>query len=1814
MKYVLIVLLFVTANLGHSQESVILGIQQKQKESFHKSQRYAQKVIFKSTEEQIRVIDSQKSICNKDTLSFRCLLKKIEIKIDKSYDRFVNWLKKLFKSENKIQAKITKKNSLTNLPPTIGTLRVDRYGSGSTPMVTFTADSFSDPDGTIEKVRWFFGDGTSVEFFAGEFDSSATVRHIYKDVDYHSVRLEVEDDLGAITSKIIYAETFENTQPTVTFTATPDVSDPLQVTLNVVGSDVDGGAISRYTEFCPLLPTSSATQVCNFPSAGDYPIRVIVKDQANTFVIAESTLTIGGSEVKSTPIALYDTNKIYGTAPLTINFDATTSFDLDGEIVSYDWNFSDYGRPGSIASGKNVSYTFTQPGTYSILLRVKDDEGNVGEKYGEIYVEGDSQTPYISIYNIDTLKIKVDAENYSFPIPVHSDMMFWDFGDGTKVKGRWQEHTYASAGTYTVALRLIDIFGVTYNVSKEITIEATDNTPVAVFNPDKYRAQISEDIIYDASMSSDPQDSLGLEFRWIFPDGEQVVDTDPEAIKRFETQGLKKINLIATNTRGFSAFYSAYNEVNTVETGVIPAIMFSPKIGTGTFSVNFNGSKTKSEHGDIVSHEWLIDGVKGLVGESVSNTYTTGGDHYFQYFATDSQGNQAMVADKIISLTMSTPGGNVSPFAAITTSIDPNDNRIINYDCFSSTDSDDYVAYCEWKLNGQPLSDVKWGMLKLNEDILYTLELKAIDNWGASTTVYRTFDLRPQPVAVIDYDYYPLRPLVGQAMTFGADEAVLPGRTIVQYHWNFGDSTTAMGPTQSHTYSSSGNYTVTLTLTDDTSATFTKSKVITVNAAGTTSGFEIVARPVDLAGRARNSQAYRAFFAPETIRFEATGLATSEGIMKDVVWNFGNGDYGYGENVEYTYFVPGSYTVSVTGKTPSNSNVSASLTVIVNDRGCTEKHTNTTCFKFSGVTNNILSLASSSWTLTHSLGAVNYSTNSNDYPVGWAYMEAQDGSEEKHIIDDAVTVSGAQLIVSREKILDKGINLRRPYRIFAKALSTTGAYIVGESVDFYFGSSRLDLQISEADAKLEVVHTGSMWRKYYNLSGVSEKILSDIPAGDYVLIATKAGKKAIKRIRLNQEEDKTVDVNLDQPFQLTKKRLNKKIALKKNKENSPSWSQGLCGENSPFEMAPKRNLSSVEFAVRKFSSSAPDAQSTFVRLGRHTPRPTVLSCGVTTPAIMYGQNKWKYKEGPGRCNDNYKAHPYWKEYLNTLNNEEASIVVAYEIKDAWSSDVVKGHFITSARDIMLKNNLKIDDLSAKIGIGKFLEEGTGDFAQRVNYLLPIPVQFRRPEVKFHLLSEHNTSAENYYNVECDIVDNHSPSYISDLGVYSLNSSTFHNLDANARVSLQKQYGFFPAQYDDRSSSAVAFASEAGKVRYTVRVQTHENLGVTWQGADVTFVYGEQTFTKFYPFLGVFSNSPFERSYVDNIIIDTADIEDKFQWHPNETKLILNVVPVGKISVDYDFRGASKSFPFTALFDLQTVKLDYPMICSGGWNYNASSQLTTFVRGDFLRFLMTASSDLSASLKCGEASAPFGGPFDITSTWRYRSLKSGNEIFMRSINDQGSHEGYDDFQNISPTRMADVDEYMAFSDDAKTISQITTEYDGMSNPTDKKKLYDFCHPTGSPSIKPCRPETVFTDLDHDMVLKICQWNMTTATMPDGCPVVDASKIIRFSAWVEKNTTTFHTWTKIHPVLALIGSGKARPLTSAPLVLDWQKKALMNGLWPDGKPIWKADASLETMLAERPADCHAGIGGCESLKNFFVDDEKYYRSISVMNGWK
>jgi len=110
-----------------------------------------------------------------------------------------------------------------------------------------------------------------------------------------------------------------------------------------------------------------------------------------------------------------------------------------------------------------------------------------------------------------------------------------------------------------------------------------------------------------------------------------------------------------------------------------------------------------------------------------------------------------------------------------------------------------------------------------------TIALKGTDGvelWNYSVEMPTPPENQP-PVA--NFTFNPANPVVNETVTFNASDSYDPDGTIANYEWEFGDGDTGTGEVTTHAYSSPGDYTVNLTVTDDDGTTNTTSKVVTVH-------------------------------------------------------------------------------------------------------------------------------------------------------------------------------------------------------------------------------------------------------------------------------------------------------------------------------------------------------------------------------------------------------------------------------------------------------------------------------------------------------------------------------------------------------------------------------------------------------------------------------------------------------------------------------------------------------------------------------------------------------------------------------------------------------------------------------------------------------------------------------------------------------------------------------------------------------------------------------------------------------------------------
>jgi len=123
--------------------------------------------------------------------------------------------------------------------------------------------------------------------------------------------------------------------------------------------------------------------------------------------------------------------------------------------------------------------------------------------------------------------------------------------------------------------------------------------------------------------------------------------------------------------------------------------------------------------------------------------------------------------------------------------------------------------------------------------------ISGINEWdlvtgSVTSPVYTPLASLTQPITitvttnippVASFTFSPTMVSVGQAVSFDASASEDPDGTIVSYDWDFGDGTSGSGVSVSHTYTTAGNYLVSLTVTDDQGATGTVTRTVIVSEA-----------------------------------------------------------------------------------------------------------------------------------------------------------------------------------------------------------------------------------------------------------------------------------------------------------------------------------------------------------------------------------------------------------------------------------------------------------------------------------------------------------------------------------------------------------------------------------------------------------------------------------------------------------------------------------------------------------------------------------------------------------------------------------------------------------------------------------------------------------------------------------------------------------------------------------------------------------------------------------------------------------------------
>ncbi len=787
--------------------------------------------------------------------------------------------------------------------------------SGGAPLnVTADASASTDPVG-ISSYTFTFGDGT----VAGP-QAAATATHIYTVNGPYTVTVSVADSTGATASAS--AAVTVTVPPTASLHVAPATgAAPLPVTADASGSTPGTNPIASYTfdfgDGTKVGPQAGSGATHTYAAGGSFTVTLTVTDTTGVSSTATASVT-----ATAPPTAALSVSPASGATPLQVTADASASTAGSNPIASYKFDFGD----GTAAVGPQASptalHTYTSAGTYTVTVTVTDT--------GSVTAQ---TTKSVTAVAPPAAALAVSPASGSAPLAVTADASTstagtnaiasyrFDFGDGSAAVGpqaaATASHTYTAGGAFVVRVTVTDTAGYATSTTKSVSVGA----PSAKLTVTPSVGAVPLGVTADASASTDP---IGIAtYTFNFGDGTILPPQGaPTAAHTFAAAGGYWVTVTATDSAGATS--SASVEVFAV-TPPNAALSVSPNVGAVPLAVTADASASTPGTNPVASYTFDFgDGTAQVgpkVGATAQHTYTGTGNYTVKVTVTDTQGVSSTATAAVQSVTPPSARVTVTPPSGgvpLTVTADasgstPGTNPIASY-LFSYGDGSAPETPSSTSTRTHVYSVVG----------TYTLKVIVTDTAGVSSSATATVTVVNPPNALVT-----ATPNSGAApLAISADAS---GSTdplgIASYTFNFGDGSAAVGPQTSakasHTYTTAGNFTLTVTVIDTAAAS-----------SAATAAVNVVAPP-----SASLSETPISGYAPLTVSADASASAGGSFAIATYTFDFGDGTAPVGPQTSPTtshvYVNAGKYTATLTvtdtqgntGTATASVNVSSGLLV-----------------------------------------------------------------------------------------------------------------------------------------------------------------------------------------------------------------------------------------------------------------------------------------------------------------------------------------------------------------------------------------------------------------------------------------------------------------------------------------------------------------------------------------------------------------------------------------------------------------------------------------------------------------------------------------------------------------------------------------------------------------------------------------------------------------------------------------------------------------------------------------------------------------------
>ncbi|MBL7190445.1 PKD domain-containing protein [bacterium] len=765
--------------------------------------------------------------------------------------------------------------------------------------VKFSGLMSEDFDGEITAYHWDFGDGFS--------SSEPAPAHVYGNPGVYTVKLTVTDD-----SKTSSDRDFSEIQVTINHLPIADpgpsqIAAPGELVTFDGGQSIDfDGEITQYRwTFGDGGSGEGKTVTHQYSKPGYYTVTLEVFDNtghSEAFGIAETYV-----HVNSPPAAIAGID-ITAAPGDKINLDGSRSYDIDGKITAYWWEFSDGAKKVEAAKTTRI---FDNPGVYTAKLSVKDNSGASNSitsdellikiNHQPIAAAGEdifTNNPAISFDGSASGDADGDALTY-----------IWDFGDGSPAgKGVKQTHNYGKGGRYPVILTVDDGAGLA-NSSHSASINVIINEPPKADAGKDTTICAGDVVIFDGSHSVDPEGGV-LKFVWDFGDGTSAEGMNP--VKTFTKGGIYKVILRVIDDSGLPGNDDIDQiVVRAAESPVADA--GSDQTACVNREVHFDGTGSTDIDGLVNSYFWDFgDGSTGG-GPTPTHVYTRPGTFRIVLTITGDKVGECNNTDSDEMLVTV----HDAPTAKFDCPALAADGARVEFDASMSESRMAKIVKWEWDFgDGTSGGGVKTSHV-FEKPGRYIVTLKVTSDSQTefnSSSARQLVVINAAPAAEAGEN---IQTGLGDFALFNGGKSIDSDGAVTSYRWEFGDGASAEGVQVRHKYMKSGRYNVKLTVKDNTDLSNNQAEdslYVTVNASPVP-----VIRSAEWAG------------AGENIIFDASESIDPDGSIQRCIWSFSDGHTAEGKEVSYSFSNPGKYQAALLVDDGTNVvNSLADTTVIIN--------------------------------------------------------------------------------------------------------------------------------------------------------------------------------------------------------------------------------------------------------------------------------------------------------------------------------------------------------------------------------------------------------------------------------------------------------------------------------------------------------------------------------------------------------------------------------------------------------------------------------------------------------------------------------------------------------------------------------------------------------------------------------------------------------------------------------------------------------------------------------------------------------------------